>query len=125
MPFRLKNVNCNVLKVVECQCLLEGRPGCLVGLRDTSVLPSYFCLLTLHFSASRKKFVVKTFIFSSFFSPATVVDYVEEGADDILMVCAEQKVNRPPTTHSCTVTPVTPYLMLQILGMSTRVSVTL
>ena len=102
-----------VLKVVECQCLLEGRPGCLVGSRDTFVLPSYFCLsyrLTLHFLQETN--LLSKLLF--FFSPATVVDYVEEGADDILMVCAEQKVNRPPTTHSCTVTPaLTPYLILQ------------
>ena len=30
-----------------------------------------------------------------FFTTATV-DYVEQAADDILMVCGGQKVNRPP-----------------------------
>ena len=60
-------------------------------------MSSYYSVSTLNKFSTNRLFE----FFFKFFSTATV-DYVEEGADDILMVCREQKVNRPPSTHSCT-----------------------
>ena len=69
--------------------------------RDKFVLQSLFCLLCFNLEFV-KKHIVRVIL--QVFSSLATVDYVEEGADDILMVCEESKksIGHPQLTHTLT-----------------------
>ena len=65
-------------------------------MNERGIFWSPFCLLFLY------QFSFPSTLLNFLFFTTATVDYVEQAADDILMVCGGQKVNRPPSTLSCT-----------------------